>query len=1053
MSAITLLLGRTRDRRRRAIGALTRLGPLTAGRPLRVDPLGRPDFLFVTDSARKKATVQEEFVAYRGGASFLPEVATLTEVQDRLAARYVGGRTVWSEGTIAVWLAHHLPDLAPDWLLAIAPPARLAPQVARAFTTWENANRVELPGERGQRLTPLLRKIAAALDADPARGTRHTALVRLIHELEAPSKPLTHWLRRTALVVVDDLVNPPALDRAVLLALTRAWATAGTRVVISFESGCAGGEDPEALYFGITEGDERVSRTLAAAARLRRSVFDGLIAEYGADVVFAGSEYDAGEPQASLFAEPEKPDPTDVWGTEAMATAEGISLTTWPEPETEVRAIAHRVRVLLEEGVPATDIWVAFPGLPAYAGSVRRIFGEVGVPFTLSRGEPALAAPGTRTLLAAIRAAKRLDEPDIVFEALSGAHIPDLPPAAIAHFGRRTREAGVGRCPREVWSARLRGTVGARRSASVVVADVGALTVELDRLHALHNAVSPSAWVEALTSLAKAWGLTAVEGDLSGTGSVPGTGLALAMAEELSADAHISGVALSGDSLGELLTARVREATVRERGFVEGSVAVVGMLELRGIHPPHLFIGGLSADDFPGGSSEDWLFDATCREALESTDGMAQARYLLGSALRNALNTAGHHLALSWPRIRGGRAVLISPVVNELLEVRVSEGPLRDRVVQGDRPEGRYGFDEWRRYAANLPDSSWLDKLGTDLVEAAIPVRARQALSFGEYDGHTGSPPKPGAISITAFEAFLACPARFFYDQVLGVESEEPWDPDLPAAAHGSLLHRVLQRFLRVAMLGGQPSLQTQEPTARAALAQWLHEAATAELESGPALAALKPSQREWILHEWRSGLIDGGPEGILASWLAHEATCLPTRVKAVELELEVAVGPLRLRGRADRVDELGESSLLVLDHKTGRVPTEHVRLGLRIQGVLYARALAEESRPHVIAGYAAIRGPGEVDRGGWSGPAGAGIPGKLALTTDGPEGARLSEWLESSAGRVATGKFHPSVAEERLAGCEWCAYRSVCRVDPVRAAAVLSAAPGSVQAPFGDPQ
>ncbi len=1041
MSTITILLGRTRDRRRRAIGALTRLGPAAAGRPLSMDPLGRPDFLFVTDSVRKKATVQQEFIAYRGGASFLPEVATLTELQDRLATRWVGSRTVWSEGAIAVWLAHHLPAVAPDWLLAIAPPARLATQVARAFTTWESANRPDLPGERGQRLTPLLRKIAGALDADPARSTRHTALVRLIQALENPSAPLVRWLRRTALVVVDDLVNPAALDRAVLGALTRAWATAGTRVVISFESGCTGREDPESLYFGIAEGDERVSRTLAATARLRRSVFDGLIAEYGADVVFAGPEYDA-----------EEPDPTDVWGTEATATAAALTLTTWPEPETEVRAIAHRVRELLEAGVPASDIWVAFPGLPSYAGSVRRIFGEVGVPFTLSRGEPALAAPGVRTVLAAVRAAKRLDEPDIVLDALSGARIAALPPAVIAQLARRTREGGIGRCSPQIWSARLRGSVGERRKASVAGADVGALNAEVDRLNALQTAVSPGAWIEALNAVARAWGLTAADGDPTGH-SVPGTGLALSMADDLAADTHISGVDLNGEALGELLAARVQEATVRERGLLEGSVAVVGMLELRGIHPPHLFIGGLSADDFPGGGSEDWLFDSACREALESTDGMAQARYLLGSALRNALNTPGHHIALSWPRIRGGRTVLVSPVVTELLEVRDAEGPLRDRVVQGDLPAGRYGIDEWRRYAASRPDSAWLAKLGSDLVNAALPVRARQALSFGEYDGQTGSPPKPGAISITAFEAFLACPARFFYDQVLGVESEEPWDPDLSASAHGSLLHRVLQRFLRMAMVAGQPSLQTQDPTARAALARWLHEAATAELESGPAMAALKPSQREWILHQWCSGLTDGGPEGILASWLAYEANCSPTRVRAVELELEVALGPLRLRGRADRVDELGESSLLVLDHKTGKVPNEQVRLGLRIQGVLYARALAEESRPDVIAGYAAIRGPGQVDRGGWSGPADGEIPGKLTLPTDGPEGDRLSAWLEAAAARMGGGEFHPTVAEERLAGCEWCAYRTVCRVDPVRAAAIVRNAPGTVQAPFGDPQ
>jgi hypothetical protein len=78
MATLTLLLGRTRDRRRRALRVERWSG---------TDRLGRPNFLFITDSARKKVVVQEEFVQYRQGASFLPEVATLSEIEARLAGR------------------------------------------------------------------------------------------------------------------------------------------------------------------------------------------------------------------------------------------------------------------------------------------------------------------------------------------------------------------------------------------------------------------------------------------------------------------------------------------------------------------------------------------------------------------------------------------------------------------------------------------------------------------------------------------------------------------------------------------------------------------------------------------------------------------------------------------------------------------------------------------------------------------------------------------------------------------------------------------------------
>ncbi|GDX82940.1 hypothetical protein LBMAG42_47510 [Deltaproteobacteria bacterium] len=1036
MATLTLLLGRTRDRRRRAL----RLEQYSG-----TDTFGRPNFLFVTDSARKKATVQEEFVHYRNNASFLPEVATLSEVVERLAARYVGGRAIWSEGAISLWLAAHFDEVAPAWLRAVGTGPRLAPALARAFATWENAGGPPLTSERGERLTVLFRSLQAKLNAHPARFTRQAALSALIRALEAPSQPLVHWLRRTGLVVVDDLLNPPALDRAVFITLAKAWATAGTHVVVSFETGVTDREDPESLYFGVTEGEERVSRTLAATYELRRAVFEGLLAEYGADIVFAGPEYDPGAQQPTLFRPAERRDPTDVWGTTELAHAEGLELSSWPDPEVEVRAIAHRVRALLESGVAAASVWVAFPGLPGYAGTVRRIFSEVGVPFTLSRGEPTPASPGARALLGAVNAAARLDEPELVLDVLGGAGVTELPAPVVARLLRRVREGGVGRCPPATWIA---------RAAAAGSDEATWLGAEVAGLEALGNAATPEAWLQALNGLAQAWGLAPGEGGGSAEAEpAPGAVRVLAAAEQLAAEARAAGVALAGAALNELLAERLADDVVADRGVVRGAVAVVGMLELRGIHPPHLFIGGLLADDFPGGDSEDWVFDAPSREALGATDGMAQARYLLGSAIRNAIATPGHHLSLSWPRMRARRFVLPSPVIDELLAVNTLSGALRGAVVHGDVPEGRYGVDEWRRHAAALWNPPWLELLGTDLHTAAAPVRARQLPAFGEYDGDTGSPPNPGAIPVTAFEAFLACPARFLYDQVLSVDSEEPWDPDLPAVAHGSLLHRVLQRFLREAMVNGEPSLQAGEADARMRQARRLHAAASAELAAERAMAALKPSQREWIVHEWLSGLVDEGPAGLLRSWLDHEAESPPTRVRAVELELEVQVGPLRLRGRTDRVDELGEDTLLVLDHKTGQVPATRVRAGLKIQGVLYGRALATESRPYVISGYAGVRGPGDVDRGGWGGPAAqvAEMAGSRArpLVTDGEAGDRLSSWLDASAQRLAAGHFHPSIAPERLAGCEWCAYRTICRVDPLRAAAAAQAAPGELQATF----
>jgi RecB family exonuclease len=1028
MGTVTLLLGRTRYRRRRALRVEQYAG---------TDVLGRPNFLFVTDSARKKQTVQEEFVQYRNGASFLPEVATLAELQDRLAGRYVGDRPPWSTAAIALWLTEHFSAFAPPWLVAAGPADRVAAHVAAAFERWERAGRPRLPGRRGRQVEPFLRDLAAALDRHPARVTRHTALRALVHRLGAPGEALTAWLRRFGLVVVDDVIAPPALDREVLFALTRAWAAAGANVVVALECGV---DAPEAedRYFGVEDGGERLSPTLAATADLRRAALDALLADGTADVFVAGPEFGVSRGPTPA----EEADPTDTWGTERVAHAEGLSLETWPDPAVEVRGIAHRVRHLLDGGVPPGDVWVAFPGLPAYAGLVRRTFAEVGVPFTLSRGGALVSQPGARALVRALAAALRPEEPAPLLAAFVDLDLPGLPAPEVAAMARRLREAGVREAPPPEWMGRC---AGGQRPA---------LEAELARLRGVIEAATAEGWVAAVESLAVEWGLR--EGQAGRDAAArPGAGAAIRAANALAAEARSAGLRVSGEALTRLWLADVESATLSSRFAPGAAVAVVGMLELRGIHPPHLFIGGLLAEDFPGTTANDWLFDGPCRDALGGPQPMPEARYLLGSAVRNTLAHPGRRLTLSWPRQRDGKLALCSPVVEELLAVRVAEGELRQRVVARRAPEGRFGAAQWMRAAAAAPvRPPWMKLLRPDLEALAAPVLARREPAYGRFDGRTGLRHEGGQIAVTAFEAYLACPARYFYGSLLRLEGEETFSLDLPASSRGRLLHRVLQRFFQTLMIAGVPSLQEGGAPVRAQQAALLATAARAELAGDRDVAALPAVQRELLVQQWCSGLDDGGPAGLFRAWLDAEAASPPSRVAAVELACDVDVGPLRLHGRADRVDDLGADRRLVLDHKTGGLPNEVVAAGLRVQGVLYGRAVATPERPLVAGGFASFRGAEDVARGAWAGPAAllaeVGAPPRKSLVTDGEAGAALDAWLTASAARLAAGHFHPTTATPEQAGCGYCAFATICRVDPDRAAENRTAGDPDTQVPFG---
>lgn len=1030
MGSLTLLLGRTRERRRRALRAEQFAG---------IDVLGRPNFLFVTDSARKKITVQEEFVQYRNGASFLPEVATLAELQAHLANRYVGGKATWSEAGVGLWLIHHFSTMAPPWLQEAGPPERVAPSVASAFFTWDSACRPNLPGGRGARLVSLFRRMAAALDASPSAACRHTSMRELIRGLESPGEALTVWLRRSSLVVVDDVIDPAPLDREVLLALSRAWSAAGANVVLSFECGMDGVEE-EARYFGLEDGEGRLSPTLSATSRLRRACLDALIADGSAYVFVAGPEF-----AASSGPPPEEvPDPTDVWGTAGEAEAPGLALESWPDPAGEVQAIAHAVRALLDGGERAADIQIAFPALPRYAGLVRRTFAEVGIPHAISRGEAVGSLPGARALMGALRAMARPDEPADLLAALLPVDLPSLPAPAVAAMARRLREKGVRRAGPEAWVP---------LAAANDPAGVTALQAEIERLSAVLAAPGPEAWEAALGALARGWGLRegTPERDVAAR---RGAGHVLRAAANLVAEARTAREEPSGSVLTALWLAALEGASAPPRTALQGGVAVVGMLELRGIHPKHLFIGGLLADDFPGSAANDWLFDSRGRDAVGLAVAMPQARYLLGSAIRNAVAQSGGTLTLSWPRQIAGKLVLPSPVVEELLSVQVRGAPLRARVAARRVPDGRFGEAAWMRAAARQSHAPWRALLRGDLERRSASERERAGREFGAWSGVTGLPHDGAPLAVTAFENYLACPARYLYSSVLALRQEESFSLDLPASARGRLLHRVLQRFFRTAMIEGIATLQTGDATTSARHLALLTQAATAELAADRDVAALPEVQRRLLEEEWCDGLADERPAGLLRAWLDAERAAPPSQVRAVELDLEMAVGPLRLRGRADRVDNLGADAQLVLDHKTGGLPTRQVAAGFRVQGVLYARAVATAERPRVAGGFASVRAPDDVGRGAWAGPASllSELSSRGGLPTDGEAGAGLSDWLEASAARLAAGRFHPTTADPDLAGCGYCAFATICRVDHARSPERRQAADGTVQVPFGTP-
>ncbi|MCX7931587.1 MAG: double-strand break repair protein AddB [Rhodovarius sp.] len=240
-----------------------------------------------------------------------------------------------------------------------------------------------------------------------------------------------------------------------------------------------------------------------------------------------------------------------------------------------------------------------------------------------------------------------------------------------------------------------------------------------------------------------------------------------------------------------------------------------------------------------------------------------------------------------------------------------------------------------RRGGAPTVPARWLTRLETflrgqtspahpeGLALPASPAVAWAAL-LDQPPGGVASPaerpapcPPPAArprrLSVTEAETLLADPYAFYARRILRLLRLRPLDEPPSAADYGLIVHRVMAHFLTGLPPGALPADAAQ---------RW-QRAVEAALEE----AGLSPALQRY----WRARLARIG------DFVLREEARLrredPPAATHVELRGEAAFGDVILHGRADRVDLLARGGLLILDYKTGSLPTaKRVREGRVLQ-------------------------------------------------------------------------------------------------------------------------
>jgi putative RecB family exonuclease len=188
--------------------------------------------------------------------------------------------------------------------------------------------------------------------------------------------------------------------------------------------------------------------------------------------------------------------------------------------------------------------------------------------------------------------------------------------------------------------------------------------------------------------------------------------------------------------------------------------------------------------------------------------------------------------------------------------------------------------------------------------------------------------PLPSTLSPSKLARFVQCPLAFRYAHI-----ERLPEPSSVQQVRGTLVHRALELLFSSAQSTGRTRARARE----ALSAAW-DDVAVSEEFTGLAL----DDDAVRRLRDDASELVDRyflleDPTGV------HEV--------GLELDLRASVGGVELRGIIDRLDDLGDGALAVVDYKTGRAPDPN-RSRQSLAGVYFYAMLCEEvlgTRPREV--------------------------------------------------------------------------------------------------------
>ena len=319
--------------------------------------------------------------------------------------------------------------------------------------------------------------------------------------------------------------------------------------------------------------------------------------------------------------------------------------------------------------------------------------------------------------------------------------------------------------------------------------------------------------------------------------------------------------------LSQLCRQRLFQPETRGRPAIQ----VLGVLESAGLEFDALWVMGMNDDLWPPPPRPSPLLPAELQRSVGSAHASAEVELDFAQRVHARLSQSAPTVTFSWAQADGNRVLRPSPLIAGMPPA--AESPAEVATLA-------------RAMAAEAPTA-------LDLLDDALapPVAEGEKVSGGSW----------------LLRAQAICPAWAYYQFRLGGEAMEEAVEGLDPAARGTLVHEALEAFWTA--VASSDALAALGEAAR-------NEAIAAAVAK--ALQSFELDRRTSLPARFRE-LEAARLARLLDLWLAVEARRgQGFAVIACEQPAEVEIEGIKVRMVVDRIDQLADGRLVIIDYKTG---------------------------------------------------------------------------------------------------------------------------------------